>query len=142
MPYIPQLSIEGIQEVQKRNLARIAALTPAGKAGEAVRDALVALHRYAVSITHVGKYQRNGNTVGGGSLRASHRIEVSGLEGMVYIDPSAKNPLSKTKPAEYGVYENARGGEHAFYDRTVNEEGPRVSARVTNDIKAALLYGQ
>lgn len=141
MPYIPQASIEGIQEAQKRNLMRIAALQPSGKAGEAVRDALIALHRYSVSITHVGKYQRNGNTVGGGSLRAAQRIEVEGLAGQVYIDHAAKNPLSKTKPVEYGVYENARGGEHAFFDRTVNEEGPKVEARVTDQIKAALLYG-
>ena len=140
MPYIPQLSIEGIQEVQQRNLKRIAAMQPSGEVGAAVRDAIVALHRYAVAITHVGKYQRIGTTVGGGSLRASHRMEVDGLSGMVYIDPSAKNPRSKTKPVEYGVYENARGGEHAFYDRTVNEEGPKVSNMVAGRIKDAMLY--
>ena len=140
MPYIPQLSIEGIQEVQQRNLKRIAAMQPSGEVGAAVRDAIVALHRYAVAITHVGMYQRNGTTVGGGSLRGSHRMEVDGLSGMVYIDPSAKNPRSKTKPVEYGVYENARGGEHAFYDRTVNEEGPKVSNMVAGRIKDAMLY--
>lgn len=142
MPYIPQLSIEGIQEVQARNLKRIAAMQPSGAAGEAVRDAIVALHRYAVAITHVGKYQRNGTTVGGGSLRAAHRMELEGLSGMVYIDPSAKNPRSKTKPVEYGVYENERGGEHAFYDRTINEEGPKVSGMVTARIKDALIYAK
>ena len=142
MPYIPQLSIEGIQEVQQRNLKRIAALQPEGAAGEATRDALVALHRYAVSITHVGKYKVNGAFVGGGSLRASHRVEVDGLEGRIYIDPAARNPRSKTRPREYGVYENARGGEHAFYDRTVDEYGPQVIARVRTKIKDAVLYAK
>lgn len=142
MPYIPQLSIEGIQEVQKRNLARIAALTPAGAAGEAARDALIALHRYAVAITHVGKYKVHGSFVGGGALRAAHRMELSGLEGQIYIDKNARNPRSKTKPAEYGLYEHARGGEHAFYDRTVDEIGAQVISRVQTRIKDAMLYAK
>jgi hypothetical protein len=139
---IPRYTIEGLQEIQKRNLKRIAAMKPGGAAEEAVRDAVVALHRYAVTITHVGKYMRGGNVVGGGSLRASHRMDVEGLEGKVYIDPGARNPLSKTKPREYGVYENARGGEHAFYDRTVDEYGPTVSARTNTKITEAILYAK
>ena len=141
MPYIPQLSIEGIQEVQQRNLKRIAAMQPSGEAGAAVRDAIVALHRYAVAITHVGRYDRMGvsGKAIGGSLRASHRMEIAGLAGEIYIDPSSVNPLGK-KPVVYGVYENARGGEHAFYDRTVNEEGPKVSNMVAGRIKDAMLY--
>lgn len=133
-------NIESIQKAQERNLRRIAALQPTGKAGEAVRNAIVALHRYAVSITHVGRYDRMGvpGKKIGGSLRASHRMEITGLEGQIYIDPSSVNPLGQ-KPAIYGVYEHARGGEHAFYDRTVDGEGPRVSARVIADIKEGLL---
>ena len=142
MPYNPQLSIEGIQEVQQRNLRRIAALQPEGEAGEAVRDAVVALHRHAVSITHVGRYNVGGNFVGGGALRASHRMEVDGLEGQIYIDPGARNPRSKTPPSEYGVYEHARGGEHAFYDRTESEYGPTVSERTKTKITMAVLYGK
>lgn len=138
MPYKPQMSIEGIQEVQENNLRRIAALQPEGKAGEAVRDALVALHRYAVSITHVGIY----NGVGGGSLRAAHRVEVEGIEGQIYIDPSARNPRTNKKPAEYGIYEHARGGEHAFYDRTVSEVGPTITEKVKTEIKDAVIYAK
>lgn len=142
MPYVPQLSIEGIQEVQARNLKRIAALQPSGKAGEAVRDAVVALHRYAVTITHVGRYERRGTVIGGGALRASHRMEIHGLTGEIYIDPAARNPVTKQKPSVYGVYEHERGGEHAFYDRTRDEYGPQVSARVAADIKEALIYAK
>jgi hypothetical protein len=142
MPYQPQLSIEGVQEVQKRNLRRIAAMKPNGAAEEAVRDMAVALHRYAVQITHVGRYKVNGSYVGGGTLRASHRMDVEGLKGSIYIDPNARNPRSKVKPREYGIYENARGGEHAFYDRTVDEIGGAVSDRASRKIREAILYAQ
>ena len=139
MAYNPQLSIEGIQEVMARNNRRIAALKPEGAAGEAVRDAIIALHRYAVQITHVGKY------TGAGALKSSHRMEVDGTEGQVYIDPASVSPRRtkrKYKPVEYGVYENARGGEHAFYDRTVDEIGPNVSARARQKITDAVLYAK
>jgi len=133
---IPQVTLEGIEEVQARNQKRVAALQPGGAAEEAVRDAIVSLHKYAVNITHVGKYE------GGGALRAAHRMEVDGLEGQVYIDPGARSPRGKTPPREYGVYENARGGDHAFYDRTVAEEGPPVTAQAQQKIKEAVLYAQ
>ena len=133
---IPQITIEGIEQVLERNQKRIAALQPEGKAGEAVRDAVLSLQRYAISITHVGQYP------GGGALRSSHRAEVEGLEGKVYIDPGARSPRSKTPPREYGVYENARGGEHAFYDRTVSEQGPTVVAEARQHIIEAVVYAE
>lgn len=140
MPFDVKLSITGIQEVQARNLRRIAALQPEGAAGQAVKDALIALQRYAVQVTHVGKY------VGGGALKNSHRIGYEGgTEGTIYIDPSSVSPrrgTSKARPAEYGIYENARGGEHAFYDRTVAEAGPGVVDRVKVAIRDAVLYAK
>jgi len=139
MPYDPKLSIEGIQEEMARNNRRIAALKPEGESGEAVREAVIALHRYAVQITHVGKYE------GGGALKSSHRMDVQGLEGMVYIDPEAVSPrrgAKKPKPVMYGVYENARGGEHAFYDRTIEEIGDTVTSRAHRRIAEAVLYGK
>ena len=42
------------------------------------------------------------------------------MTGRIYIDPRAVNPRGQ-KPSVYGFYENKRGGEHAFYDRTVEE---------------------
>jgi hypothetical protein len=48
-------------------------------------------------------------------------MELKGLRGRIYLDPSAINPRTGQKPAVYGYYENKRGGEHAFYDRTVEE---------------------
>ena len=71
-------------------------------------------------------------------------MEVDGTDGKVYIDPGSVSPRRtkrKAKPAEYGVYENARGGEHAFYDRTVDEIGDSTVQRAEQKIKAAVLYG-
>lgn len=140
MPYDVKLSLEGIQEVQARMLRRIAALKPEGTAGQAVRDALIALQRYAVQVTHVGKY------VGAGALKNSHRIGYEGgLEGTIYIDPSSVSPrrgTTKAYPAVYGVYEHARGGEHAFYDRTEAEAGPGVLDRAKVTIRDAVLYAK
>lgn len=139
MTYNPQLSLEGIQEVQRRNLRRIANLQPEGAAGEAVRDAAIALHRHAVSITHVGQY------TGGGALKNSHRMKVEGLEAVIYIDPHSVSPRRtkrKNRPVIYGVYENARGGEHAFYDRTVDDIGTQVSERAARHITEAVVYAK
>ena len=139
MPYTPQYTLEGAQEVQARNIRRIANLRPEGAAGEAVRDAAVAMHRHAVQITHVGKY------VGGGALKNSHRMSVSDLESLIYIDPNVVSPRRgkrKYKPAIYGVYEHERGGEHAFYDRTIDEIGGQVKARAVKHITEAVIYAK
>jgi hypothetical protein len=139
MAYKPELSIQGIQEAQARNNRRIAALQPSGAAGQAVKDAIISLHRYATQITHVGKY------TGGGALKSSHRMDVNELDGTVKIDPKSVSPRrtkAKNKPVVYGIYENARGGEHAFYDRTTSEIGEQVAERAKDTIKNAVLYAK
>ena len=113
------MTITGIQEAQRANLEMIAALRPGGALGRAVVYATTAAHRYAVAITH-------GDT---GSLRASHRVEVSGLRGRIYIDPGSVNPRSGQKPVVYGPYEHARGGSHAFYQRVIDEKGQEIGNR-------------
>ena len=143
------LTITGLQERQDQNLRSIAALRPDGEFGEAVREAVTMLHRYAVSITHVGRYKQSksghwyydkaGPGVGGGALRASHRMEVAGLYGRVYIDPAATNPRTGTRTGLYGIYENARGGSHAFYDRTISEYGDVVMNRVGRRVAFAVV---
>ena len=104
------------------NLQRIAAMKPTGALGKAVKYGTIRLHRYAVAITHVWKYL-------GGGLRASHRMAVEGASAKIYIDPSSVNPRGQ-KPSVYGPYEHARGGTHAFYARTVKEEGPETAKRM------------
>lgn len=107
------LSITGLQEAQLDNLKRVAALKPEGELGREIKNVTLAAHRFAVQITHVWP-------VLGGGLRASHRVEVKGLRGRIYIDPHAVNPRGG-RPSIYGYYENRRGGDHAFYDRTIEE---------------------
>ena len=104
------LTITGLQEAQRANLRHIASVKPDGALGDAVKEGTLAAQRYMVSITHVDT----------GSLRAAELVRLSGLRGEIYIDPSAVNPRGGS-PAEYGPAENARGGEHAFMERTATE---------------------
>lgn len=119
--------IQGLQELQEKNLRTIAALQPSGRAGQAIKDATIAAHRYAVSITHVWWYK-------GGGLKASHRMEVKKNTGRIYIDPNAVNPRGQ-KPSIYGPVEHARGGSHAFYERTEKEAGPQITRNAVRTIQ-------
>jgi hypothetical protein len=110
------MTIKGIQEAQRWNVRAIAALRTGGALGRAIQWGTAAAHRYAVSITHVDT----------GALRASHRMAVSGAQGKIYLDASARNPRSGQRTAVYGPAEEARGGEHAFYRRTVAEAGSKI----------------
>lgn len=104
------MSIYGIQQTQA-NLNRIAAANrPNGVVAAAVEGATQAAHRYAVYVTHVDT----------GALKGAHRYTVRGKRGEVYINPSAVRSDGR-RPAQYGPYEHARGGSHAFYARTVTE---------------------
>lgn len=109
-------AIRGIQEAQRDNARMIAALRPDGGLGRAVQYGVIEAHRYTVTITHVDT----------GALRASHRMEVTGARGRIYIDPASVNPKTGQRPSRYGVYEHARGGVHAFYQRTQDEAWQRV----------------
>ena len=112
-----KMNIKGIQRTQKRNLKRIARLS---KMGDMVTPMAISLHRYSVGITHVDR----------GALKAAQRIAIKSRSqrvsrGRIYIDEGAMTMEGKV-PADYGVYEHRRGGEHAFFDRTVKEAGPRA----------------
>lgn len=124
------MTIRGIQQAQRWNLRAIKNLQPGGAFSSGVKDITVSLHRYAVTITHVKT----------GTLRASHRIDVDAnrLRGHVYIDPSSTNPRTGNKPADYGVTEEERGGEHMFYGRTIQEYLPQVGPRVAAMIGRSL----
>jgi hypothetical protein len=114
------MSIRGLQQAQAANLKLIAAVKPQGGLGRAARYAAVEAERYAISITHVDT----------GTLRASHRIDQDGpARFIIHPDPAAKNWRSGSRAAVYGEVENARGGEHAFYERTVSERGSDIGAR-------------
>jgi len=125
MTFNVKMTITGIQEAQAKNNRVIAALQPSGALGRAVQYGVIAAHRGAVGLTHVDT----------GALRSSHRMEVAGLRGRVYIDPTARNPRSRQRTELYGSYEHERGGTHAFYARTVTEQGPSIEQAMMGLVK-------
>ena len=120
--------IRGLQQAQAAMNRRIAELKPTGALGQAVKRAGLMIHRYVLGITHVDT----------GTLRASHRIEINGTKGKIYIDPAARNPRTGAKPAVYGAIEHARGGQHAFYTRTKAEYGDTVVRAVKTYVSGAM----
>jgi len=124
-------SIKGLQEAQAASLQAAATIQGDGRYGldNAVQDVTVKAHRFAVANTPVDT----------GAWRASHRPEVHGLTGRVFIDPAATNPKSGSKPAVYGPeLELIRGDRYAVYKRTVNEAGPQVLDEVGERLRKAL----
>lgn len=121
------LTIRGLQQAQDRILRAHAAMQPSGAAGQAVQVGTAEAHRYATSITHVDT----------GTLRIAHRPEVdkSRLRGTVSIDPSAVNPRTGERAADYGPIEHARGGSHAFYRRTATERGQKIAQDMADVIR-------
>jgi hypothetical protein len=125
MAFNVKLSITGLQEAQAANNRAVAAVSATGALGRAVQYGTVAAHRYALGLTHVDT----------GALKSSHRMELSALRGVVYIDPGASNPRSGQRPAVYGPYEHARGGDHAFYQRVVDEYGTEIQQEMERIVK-------
>ncbi len=115
---MPDIGISGLQEAQHGNAQMIAAIKPQGAFGQAVKDVLTSLHRYAVTITHRDT----------GTLASSERMVYSTTEnrGMIYIDPGARNPRSGERPAVYAIHEENRGGSHMFFGRTIEEYAERA----------------
>ena len=122
--------IKDLLKFQNDNNKRIAAMKPSGAAGRALQYGLTALHRYAVATTHRDT----------GTLAASHimELDLSSLRGRIYINPSARNPKSGQMAAIYGPHEHARGGQHAFYKRTIDEAGPGVVDDMMRMLEAEL----
>jgi hypothetical protein len=110
------LSIKGLQEAQRWNARAIASLKPGGEMSRAIRDCITQIHRAEISLTHVDT----------GALRASIRMDANDKEAKTFIDPSAVNPRSRQKTINYAGAENARGGQHAFAERTVRDYVPRI----------------
>jgi hypothetical protein len=129
-----KLTLRGLQQAQAANNRSIAALKPNNALGRGIVYATTALHRYTVAITHVWRYK-------GGGLRAGHRMQIdqqaTSIHGMIYIDPQAVNPRGQ-KPSIYGPFEHARGGDHAFYARAVDEAGERVAKQAVRIIYGSL----
>lgn len=121
-------TITGLQQAQAANIKLIGELKPSGAFGRAIQYATVQAHRGAVTRTHVDT----------GATRGAHRMTVDGLHGEIYLDPSARNPRSKEQVGMYGFYEHERGGAHAFYERTVAEQGATIGRAAVRLLKGQL----
>jgi len=120
------LTITGIQQAQAANNRLVAAVRPTGAAGRAVKYGTIEANRVAQILTHVDT----------GALRASHRIQYAGLQGRVFLDPSATNPRSHALTSVYGPIEEQRGSTHAFYKRTIDEHGQRILSEMARIVIA------
>jgi hypothetical protein len=118
---VSNITIEGLQQAQAANARLITAIKPTNGLGRAVLFLTTAVNRDLLAFTHVVT----------GALRAAHRMQiVSPLHSKLYIDPAARNPVSGSYPAIYGVIENARGGSHAFAEIAVNRANLHMSEAV------------
>lgn len=113
-----KISIRGLQRAQAMNKRAIEALKPSGALGRALQFVSLETHRYIVKITHRIT----------GALASSRRmsIDYGAMRGIVFTSPSARNPRSGALTSEYDVYEEARGGSHAAWQRTRSEIGEKV----------------
>lgn len=111
--------IAELQRAQAAMLRAVAAVQSGGSLGRAVQYAITAFHRYKTAITHVDT----------GAYRAAGTIQFSGLRAVLFTSPDAVNPRSGQRPAEYQHYEELRGGSHAAWARTANEQGDAIMRR-------------
>lgn len=135
---MPGFSLKGLQDAQKRNLRRIAALKPGGFIDAVLQWAAGEAHRHW---TYYTPHET-------GALRASRRIEMDSAHGraIVFTAPEARNPKSKTPPAEYDVYLHAQGfipglrsGIRASAPYTVIKIKPRLQAEMTRKLGKVLV---
>jgi hypothetical protein len=113
------MTIEGLQEAQAAMNQLTTELQPRGAYGKAVQFVTVGALGYWMRIVHVdtGAYRASGRM----------RVELSAQpRGLVFVDQAARNPRSGKLVRDYAIVEEQRGGSHAAFARTVNEEGPRL----------------
>lgn len=107
-----KVDIQGIEAARRSMEQAVKAMKPNSAFGKALKATTQHAYMYARQITHIDT----------GALRASHRMQFFGKYAEIYPDPLAVRG-DGGMPAEYGIYEHNRGGDHAFYARTVAEDG-------------------
>lgn len=121
-------TLEGLQRAQASNLKTMQLLMPRGYYGQMTYEVATQVHRHTVALTHVDT----------GALRASHRLTVRGLEAEVYLDPGATNPRTGAKTSVYGEVEHERGGDHAFYQRVIDEKSPEIIKNAIRGLESVM----
>ena len=116
------VSVDGLGELQAelQRVSMAVATGPGGGVRNGLLLTLLQLQRYALGIVHVDT----------GRLKNSIFTDLES-QGNDLIGHVATN-------VEYAPFEEGRGGGHAFFARTVKEEGPNV---VENSIFAPIVRG-
>lgn len=104
-------AVRGVPEVTAE-LERVGdSVMPTGRLSAFLNAVLLGMQRYAIGIVHVDT----------GRLKNSIFIH----RPFRRLGQALRGRLSA--PVEYASFENARGGDHAFFDRTVQHEAPRIN---------------
>jgi hypothetical protein len=109
--------VQGYEQLQAARMKLVADMQPSGGLGAAV---LYATQQYAAGT-------RGRVHVATGTYRASQTPEVKGLMGTVYTAGN-RNPVSGASASVYGPVEEARGGSHAAYATTFEQDTAGIAA--------------
>ena len=109
------ITVQGLPGLQAITRQIRETALPSGALGQAVTEATAAYAQGTASRAH----RDTGTMVG------AQTAEVSGLMGKVYT-ASATNPRSGQSASTYAPYEEARGGSHAFYNATFQQDTLRI----------------
>ncbi len=100
-----RLEARNLKRVQTQMLRAARELQPGNAAGEAIQFVTLGMHRYMTIIVHVRI----------GRLKNSLFPEINGLRGRIFTN------------VIYAPYEEARGGTHAFMERTAKQAYPPLA---------------
>ena len=125
MPFTVTIQgLPGLQTIARQ--MRDTAL-PSGALGKAVAQATQAYAQGTARNAHRDT----------GTMAGAQTAEVSGLMGRVYT-ASASNPRTGQAASTYAPYEEGRGGPHAFYNTTYQQDTPRIVADIDQLLRSAL----
>lgn len=133
------LSVTGLRQAQAANVRLIKALDPRNEMGAITQRATLKVFYKMRSLVH-----RQSGTLAA-ALTVDFKATARTATGSVYIDTGVVNPRSGAYPAFYGPLENARGGSHAFIDRTYAEfqqAAADAAADMQNYVNAIVEFGK
>jgi len=121
------VTVQGYQQLQAAFEKIVADMRPNGGLGRAV---LYATQQYQAGV----KGRAHVDT---GTYQSSITPDVQGLMGRVYTAAN-RNPKSGAAASVYGPYEERRGGSHAAYGLTFQQDTPRIAGEAIRIVVAEL----
>lgn len=114
-----EADIRGLKETQERMAALLQEISAGGGLEAIMARATLRAHRYATMIVHVDTGRLKNSLFPRVSVKGN---DVYGIVGTNVV---------------YAPFEEGRGGDHAFFGRTMEEEGPAIVDQVRQDVKKA-----